>query len=627
MLFRLVDVVVEFGPKRVFGPLSFQQNAGEKLSLLGRNGSGKTTFLRLVTGELAPTHGRVERASRLRVSSFQQPKGELQENVLCFVLSGFPELLALEAERERVAALLPEPSAVQRFAEIEEALDRLGASTARARAQALLQGLGLPRELHTRPLATLSGGQKSRAALARALLAPSDLLLLDEPSNHLDLIGAAFLAQILAERESAALVVTHDRALVDALGGNVLELAGGQLERYQGPFRRYWQQRQARREQQRRVWEVQQAERARQEEFIRRNIAGQNTRQAQARQKLLAKWECAAPPPPDPKPVRLRWPEIRRSGDWVLQVERLAVGYSTPLLQNLCFTLRRGERVAVVGANGSGKTTLLRTLAGQIPPLSGSIRLGTGVSVGYADQEQGPMGSGSPVELLQRARPDWTPAEVRAWAGAFGFSGDNAQVDGSLVSGGERCRLQLATLLAQAPNLLLLDEPTNHLDVPTVQVLEQSLSDFPGSLILVSHDRALVEAVATEVFLLQGVGLQPMRSVAEAFTLMTFPGRVAKAPRSDSPRRSPQAQERREKEKQLGRLERNLAEVEGQLMNVESEIRELEAACQLVAADFEKLQSLAVQLGQAKQCQESLWQRWCQLGEAVERLRKELAEV
>ena len=629
MLFRLVDVVVEFGPKRVFGPISFQQNAGEKLALVGRNGSGKTTLLGLVSGELEPTHGRAERAAGLRIAYLQQlPKGKLEESVLSFVLGGFPELLALAAEREKLAASLPEAWAVARFAELEEALERLGAATAQARAQALLQGLGIPQELHSRPVGTLSGGQKSRVALARALLVPSDLLLLDEPSNHLDLFGAAFLAQFLAQRRGAALVVTHDRALVDALGGDVLELAGGQLERYQGPFARYWQQRQARRKQQRRAWELQQAERARQEKFIRRNIAGQNTRQAQARQKLLAKWECTAPPPPDPKPVRLRWPEIRRSGDWVLQVERLAVGYSTPLLQNLCFTLRRGEKVAVVGANGSGKTTLLRTLAGQIPPLFGSIRLGTGVSVGYGDQEQGLVGVGSPVNLLQQARPDWTLAEVRAWAGAFGFAEERAEVSANVFSGGERCRLQLALLLAQSPNLLLLDEPTNHLDIPTVGVVEQALEDFPGGLILVSHDRRLVEKLAHSVFLLKDQRLLPVNAVEEAFAQMATGASLPKRSSVPGARRSPQADLRRRLDRQLKRLRTDLALAEEEFASTETLLGELEAALSQVdvVTNPEKLRALAAALRQAQGKRDELWGKWCALCEEEEQVRKARAK-
>lgn len=630
MLYRLQDVVVEFAGQRLFGPLAFQHNPGEKLVLVGRNGCGKSTLLRVIAGELEPTSGGVERARGLSIAYLEQLlREDPNTQVLTFVLAGIPGLCQLEAQREALVARLSDPQAMATFAQVEEALEKLGASTARPRAQALLQGLGIPQELHGKPLRELSGGQKTRVALARALLSPSDLLLLDEPSNHLDLMGATFLAQTLGERRGAVLLVTHDRFLMDALGGDILELAGGQLERYRGPFARYQKERQARREQQRKAYELQQAEIARQQEFIRRNIAGQNTRQAQARQKLLAKMELVTAPPPDPEPVRLRWPETRRSGDRVLEVQDLAVGYAHPLLSGVSFALRRGERVALVGANGTGKTTLLRTLAGLLPPLAGSIRLGSGVVPGYADQEQGAVASGTPLSLLLEARPDWTPAEARSWAGAFGFSGEKAEVATEVLSGGERSRLQLALLLAQAPNLLLLDEPTNHLDLPSCQVLEQALTDFPGALLFVSHDRALVEAVATGVFLLQEGRLVPVNSVGEAFARLGLEKPKEKPAKVAAPRRSREAEERRRIQQDLAKVERELAVVEKELTEAEKLLGELEAALTLpeVMADPEKLRFLATSLEQARAQQERLWSRWCELAEVVESQRRRLSAL
>ncbi len=630
MLARLCHVVVEFGERCVLGPLSFQVNPREKLALVGRNGSGKSTLVRLIAGELEPSSGRVERAPKLSIAYLEQIlRQDQQVPVLRFVLGGIPGLLALEASREELAARLPDSQALAAYARVEEALARLGASSAHARAQALLQGLGLPPELHHRPLTELSGGQRSRAALARALISPCELLLLDEPSNHLDLLGATYLAQVLAEREGAVLLVTHDRALVDALGGEVLELVGGQLERYPGPFARYQRERQARREHQRRAWERQQEERARQQEFIRRNIAGQNTRQAQWRQKLLAKETLLAPPPPEPETLRLRWPEAPRSGDWVLQVEGLAVGYGQPLLREVSFALRRGERLAVVGANGSGKSTLLKTLAGLLPPLGGSLRLGAHVAVGYADQEQALVAEGTPLSLLASARPDWTPQEARSWAGAFGFSGKAAEASTGQLSGGERARLQLALLLAQAPNLLLLDEPTNHLDVASCQVLQQALAEFPGAVVLVSHDRVLLEAVATGVLLLQEGKALPVLSVEEAFTRLGVKAAKPKASKAPGPRRSLKEEERRQILRELAAMERELAEVEKELMNTEKLMGELEASVALpeVMNDPQKLRWLADQLAAARQRQDRLWQRWAEVGEGVEQLRKLLTAL
>lgn len=630
MLYRLQDVVLEFGERRVLGPLSLQHNPGEKLVLVGRNGAGKSTLLRLIVGELQPTAGSVLRASGLRLAYLEQLVQEDPEKpVLEFVLGAIPELFALEAERERLAAHLETPEKLSAYAAVEEKLASLDAFRARPRAQALLAGLGIPQELHGVPLGALSGGQRTRVALARALMAPADLLLLDEPTNHLDLLGAVFLAQVLAEYRGALLLVTHDRALVDAVGGDILELSGGRLERYRGPFSRYQKEREARREQQRRAWQLQQQEIARQQEFVRRNIAGQNTRQAQARLKLLAKVELLPPPPPDPQPVKLRWPALARSGDRVLEVHGLAVGYQRPLLQNLHFALRRGERVALVGANGSGKTTLLKTLAGLLPPLAGSVKFGTGVSAGYLDQDQATVAAGTPLELLLAARPDWTPAEARAWAGAFGFSGEAAETPTALFSGGERSRLALAQLLAQAPNLLLLDEPTNHLDIPTCQVLEAALADFPGAVLFTSHDRAFVEHVASGVWLLREGQLVPMNSPAEAFAALGMEQPAVGKPAGKAPRRSPQEEERRRLLQRVTKMEKELAEVEQELVAIEKLMGELEAALTLpeVMRDPQKLRFLAENLSSARAKQEVLWQRWCEVAEGLEALRRTLTQL
>lgn len=626
MLYRLQDVVVEFGTHRVFGPLSFQHNPGEKLILVGRNGSGKSTLLKLIAGELEPSAGKVVTSRDLTVARVEQILSASPNTpVLTFVLEAFPGLSELEAQRQKLAESLTDPQALAAYQKVEDELAKVEADRARPRAQAYLQGLGIGQELHQVALGQLSGGQKTRVALARALLSPAELLLLDEPSNHLDLVGTQFLAQLLAERKKALLLVTHDRALMDAVGGDILELAGGQLERYRGPVARYQKEREARREQQRKAYELQQAEIARQEEFIRRNIAGQNTRQAQARIKLLEKMERVAPPPPDPQPIKLRWPAVARTGDRVVEARGLVVGYGAPVLKQVNVSLGRGERLALVGRNGSGKTTLLKTLAGVLPPLGGSLRWGAGVVCGYYDQEQDLLASaGSVMGYLESLRPDWSPLEVRNWAGTFGFSGEAAERPLEVLSGGERSRVQLAGLLAQAPNLLLLDEPTNHLDLPTCAVLEEALKDFPGAVVFVSHDRALVEAVATGVVLVAEGAVQPVNSVAEAFTALGLEKPQAKVRRPQGSRRSPQEEERRQLQRELTRMEQAVAEVEGELVSIEKSIGELEAELTHsdVMTDPRRLAFLASNLQALKAKQETLWQRWCQAAETVERLRK-----
>jgi len=584
VLVRLQGVQVSFGPRDVLRGVDLQHNPGEKLSLLGRNGTGKTTLLRVIAGDLEPDGGVVEWARGVEIARLEQLLAAAgNPTVLEFCRQAFAAVLAVERELEQVTRELAGGSAeaVARHAELHEEWRRLEGDRVQPRLETALQALGLPPEVHLANLNSLSGGQRTRAALVRALLAPAELLVLDEPTNHLDLLGVEFLAQQLAAREGAVLLVTHDRDLVDRMGGDILELHGGRLERYPGGFARYRRLRGERREQARRAWELQRQEIARQEEFIRRNIAGQNTRQAQARQKLLDRMERLEAPEPDLPPVRLRWVDTGRSGDRVLEAENLSVGWDRPLLQKVDLHLRRGDRLAVVGRNGAGKSTLMKVLAGRLPALAGRLSLGTGVIPGWFDQAQAELPAGDTVlDVLLAARPDWTPAEARSWAGRFAFSGEAADAATETLSGGERGRLTVARLIALGPNLMLLDEPTNHLDLITCEVLEEALQQFPGALILVSHDRRLVERVATGVLLLEQGRAVPVQDVEQAFARLGLPDRGRREERRSSapgPRRSIAEEERRLLRRKLSRARETADLLAEELASRESRLRRIEA--------------------------------------------------
>jgi len=631
VLYRLDEVRVSFGSREVLRGASLQHNPGEKLVLLGRNGGGKTTLLRVIAGEQEVESGVVERARGLDIARVEQRLlADPATPVLTFCLQAFGPLLEIEADIARLEAQAGETAAA-RLHELFEQLEKLDGFRARARAQAALQGLGIGLDMHDRPLGSLSGGERTRAALARALLSPATLLLLDEPTNHLDLVGVEYLAQELAQRSGALLLVTHDRDLVDRVGGEILELHGGRLERYAGGYARYRREREARRAQARKAWELQRAEIERQEEFIRRNIAGQNTRQAQARQKLLDKLQRLEAPEPDLPPVRLRWPAVGRSGDRVVEVEGLAVGWSAPLLRGVSFALRRGERLAVVGRNGSGKTTLLRTLAGRLPALGGHIRFGAGVVAGSYDQEHADVPDGvSVLQVLLEARPDWTPAEGRAWAGRFGFSGEAADADTATLSGGERGRLSLARLLALGPNLMILDEPTNHLDMVTCDVLEQALAEFPGAVVLVSHDRHLVEKVATGVLLLDDGHAVPLDRVEDAFARLGLA--PALRPAEDNvrgPRRSAVEEERRRLKRDAARARERADALAAELHAAEQRLREIDALlCEReVYSDLARAQALAAEGEKLRAALDEQLERWSEAEEDAEALERALAEL
>jgi ATP-binding cassette subfamily F protein 3 len=629
------DVGVSFSGRPVLRGACLQHNPGEKLLLLGRNGSGKTTLLRVVAGELQPDSGRVERASDFAAVHLEQhlvvPAGTV---VLDFCLSALPRLAEVERALEETASRLGSglTALIAEHQRLQEELERLDGYRVRPRAQAILEGLGLPEAMHRRPLETLSGGERTRVALARALLSPAPLLLLDEPTNHLDLVGVEFLAQELARRPGGLLLVTHDRELIDRVGGEILELNGGVVERFPSGYARYRRERARRREQARRAYELQRGEIARQEEFIRRNIAGQNTRQAQARQKLLDRMTRLEPPEPDLPAMKLRWPEVGRSGEVVLEAEDLAVGWSDPLLRGVSLALRRGERVAIVGRNGAGKTTLLSTLSGRVPALGGRLRFGAGVVAAWYDQEQADVPADTTVlGVLLAARAELTPNEGRAWAARFGFSGDAADADTGSLSGGERARLALARLIALAPNLMLLDEPTNHLDLETCEVLEGALADFPGALVLVSHDRRLVERVATGIVLLEGGAAVPVNRVDEAFArlgLVPTP-RQKEQGGERTPRRSALEDERRKLRRESPRARERADALAARVEQTEARLAEIEELlCQRdVFSEPARARELGREAAGLRRRGEDLAEAWVAAEEDAEALAQRLAEL
>jgi ATP-binding cassette subfamily F protein 3 len=634
VLYRAERVAVTFAGRTVLRDVTLQHNPGEKLILLGRNGSGKTTLLRVIEGSQEPGAGSVERARGLEIAAVEQLRGaDSATTVIDACLDAIPGLRALEAELETLSAH-GEPAndaEVARLHELHEAYERLDGYRARSRVESALDAIGLPRSLHERPVGQLSGGERTRVALVRALLSPASLLLLDEPTNHLDLVGVEFLARELAARETAVLLVTHDRELVDRVGGEIVELHGGRLERYPAGYARYRRERDARRARSRKAWQLQQAEIARQEEFIRRNIAGQNTRQAQARQKLLDRVERLEPPEPDQAPVAMSWPAAGRSGTRVLEAEALSVGWQVPLLRDVTVTLRRGERMAVVGRNGAGKTTLLRTLAGRLAPLDGRLALGAGVVPGWYDQDQAELPDFTSVlDALLDARPDWAPAGARAWAGRFGFSGERTDAATTTLSGGERARLALARLIALGPNLLLLDEPTNHLDLPTCEALEEALAGFPGAVVLVSHDRRLVERVATEVLLLEAGRAELVPRVDEAFARIGLaPLRSADREQPAGPRRSPREEERRRLRREATRARERADALAAELDEADRLLRELEARqCEPdVFADSARAREVAAGVEVARQRSDELLEAWAAAEERAMAIQGQLAAL
>ena len=519
MLYRLDSVTKAFGPKEVLRGASWQHDPGRVVGLVGRNGAGKTTVLKIIQGVLEPDAGRRLVAGGTSFASLEQavePEGD--EPLRAFVARAQEGLRELEGrlralEDAMARPCLPGLTLQQLLAEhdeVREHFERQGGYEAGSRLERVLGGVGLPASAWDRPVGELSGGQKHRAQLARLLLTDAIVLLLDEPTNHLDVNGIEFLEGWLGERKlalQAALVVSHDRRFLDAVADRILEVAHGRLEEYPGGYETYRRLKAERDRLRAKEFEQQRKLVERTEDFIRRNIAGQKTKQAQGRRKMLARLERVEAPREDANEVAFRFEQARQSGERVLEPRDLRVGYSEtgPLFPPLSFLVRRGERVAVWGPNGSGKTTLLKTLARLLPPLGGSVAYGAGVLLGYYDQEMTDLPSSSSLlDAVMDLDPSLTTGEARDFLALFDFRADEVEQRVATLSGGEKGRLSLARIVFGGANVLLLDEPTNHLDLDARERLEEALADFEGSVLFVSHDRWFVDRVATHVLLIGG---------------------------------------------------------------------------------------------------------------------------
>jgi len=474
------------------------------------------------------------------------------------------------------------------------------------------------------PVDTLSGGQKTRLALARCLLGEPDLLILDEPTNYLDMDNLAWLEQYLQSYRGAVLVVSHDRYFLDALAKIIYELTPAGLTRYTGNYSAFVQQKAVLLEQQLKDYNRQQGEIARQEEFVRRNIAAKDTtRRAQSRLKALEKMERLERPGKERR-VALSFNAARPSGLEVLQAGNLGIGYADlALVSNLNFQINRGERVALVGPNGIGKSTLLKTVAGLLPPLEGRVSMGIHVQAGYYDQEQQGLGEDKQVvhELWDRF-PNLDEVDVRKVLGRFLFRGDEVKKNVADLSGGEKSRLALAALMLQKANLLLMDEPTNHLDLPGKEVLEEALDGYPGTILFVSHDRYFINKIATRVLELSNAGVSSYMGNYDYYyqkkAERELPsGRAGAGPVRLESAEKKQYLRKKEDEKQKRMHRRRVEELEQAIADLEGVISRLEAELFLpeVYQDYQACQQRQGKLEETRKQLHDHMEKWLSLVE------------
>jgi ATP-binding cassette subfamily F protein 3 len=505
------QVAKSFDPDDIFWDISCTVAREDRIALVGRNGTGKTTLLRILAGLESPSSGRVHRSKGLRIGYLPQGATLDGDHTLWQeMMSAFDELRAMETRLHQLEATMADPAraedALAAYTPLRDRFEQQGGYTYQDRTKHVLMGLGFPPEEHDSPLAHLSGGQKTRAFLARLLLESPDLLLLDEPTNHLDLQAIEWLEGYLNTWEGSVVLVAHDRYFMDRVVRKVWEMAFGQLEVYSGNYSHYVQQRAERDERRVKEYRAQLQFVAKEEDYIRRYMAGQRSRQAKGRLKRLERYkrERALDKPREERTISLRFQEPLRSGDKVAWSQDLVVGYDVeaPLFHCPDLDLRRGECVALLGPNGSGKTTLLKTLLGQIEPLSGYARLGASLKLGYFAQVHTDLEPDKSVLNTILEDKNMPLGEARSFLARFLFSGDDVFKRIGDLSGGERSRVALARLVLRRANFLLLDEPTNHLDVASQEILESVLDDFSGTILLVTHDRYLVDRLATQLWII-----------------------------------------------------------------------------------------------------------------------------
>ena len=642
ILLQTNDVERRFGADVLFHNINLQIQEHGRTALVGRNGAGKTTLLKMIAGITSPDEGTISKAKDLSIGYLAQDQGlDSQNNIWAELDTVFADLHKEEQaihDLEKQLATLDATS--DQYSRVMEQYDRLqgdfkkrGGFEYESRMRGILTGFGFGEEYYDTPVNALSGGQKTKLALAKILLQAPNLLILDEPTNHLDMNVLAWLEDYLKSYQGALLVVSHDRYFLDHVVKDVYDLDNRTLRHYTGNYTQFVQHKQEWLKAEWKHYDQQQKKIAKLEDFVNRNIVrASTTKRAQARRKQLEKMERLDRPVTDDQSIHFHFHSEKASGNEVLDVDQLKVGYDDQVLAGpLSFAVRKPHRVGIIGPNGIGKSTLLKTILNKIPAVSGSVKFGANLDVGYYDQEQQQLHADKTVlEEVWDDHPEVPEKDIRSLLGSFLFVGDDVYKVVHELSGGEKARLELTKLSFQPINFLILDEPTNHLDIDSREVLESAINEFPGTVLFVSHDRYFINQVATDILDMRKDGIKHYEGDYDDYLAMVA---KAAAPNPVSPAQSSpaasqgkqsyqqskdQQRARRKLQRKVDDLEKQMAQLEDQQAAIETEMSKPE-----VATDIGKLTDLQKELDQLKAQSEEVELDWAAAAEELENFDQE----
>lgn len=619
------NLSMDFGEQKLFDGMTFEIQEGDRIGLIGVNGCGKTTLFKLLTGELESTGGEIVLNKNTRIGYMEQHVCRNPEiSAYDEVLTVFQDLTDAETELELIGQKIAAGSGnlealVERQAFLHDEFTRRDGLTYRTRARSALLGLGFDDEHIRLPIRSLSGGQRAKLQLAKLLLCDADLLLLDEPTNHLDTHSVEWLEDFLLNCRSSFMVISHDRYFLDKVTARTFELENKRMTPYKGNYSAYLPQRDERRLTAQRVYDNTVKEINRLEGIIeqqRRWNREKNIKTAESKQKIVDKLEQNLQRPEAlPEGMTFRLGISEQSGEDVLEVSDLSLSFGdVPLFRNVSMEIHRGEKIFILGPNGCGKTSLIKTLLGQYTAQSGRIRYGVGVKKGYYDQIQSGMDSSKSVfEEIADHYPHMTNTEIRSTLARLLFKNDDVFKPLSSLSGGERAKVLLTELMLSKANFLLLDEPTNHLDINSCEELQKALEEYEGTLLIVSHDRYLINSLADKIFYLTPEGLQVYQGNYEAFLQKFRPFNVEKVQKEETVsekqleyknKKERDAQRRRYKVR-LAKLENDIAQTEDNLARLNDQLSNPENAC-----DYEKTLSLTEEMDRTRHALDSLYAEW-----------------